>query len=298
MKDSELKASPLESLGAFSSEPRAPAWGVSMAADFGDVASEQEVLRDDAGLIDQSYRSVLDLVGANAEEMLARVLSVDPAKITPDAGAAACLLSAKGKLAGAFVLFRLADDHFRAVTFEPSRPELAKEFRKYAFLSDVDVVDRSAEIVGMGVHGPKASEALSTLVSPEDLQGPLASRCSLNFEGETVDCLRVEGFASETEAGGFELLAPKSVAAALWKKLAEAIRPVGWLAREAVRIAKGFPRYGFDYDEAHFPNEVAWEPALTYDRCYVGQEVVARMKTYGSVNRKIFRISAASPTKS
>ena len=47
------------------------------------------------------------------------------------------------------------------------------------------------------------------------------------------------------------------------------------------------PRYGKEYDEESFPNEVDLEDALTYDKCYVGQEVVARMRSYGHANWRL-----------
>ena len=63
--------------------------------------------------------------------------------------------------------------------------------------------------------------------------------------------------------------------------------PVGYRAAEALRVEAGAARYGKDYSEENFPNEVGLEKALTYDKCYVGQEIVARMRTYGHANRRL-----------
>ena len=50
-------------------------------------------------------------------------------------------------------------------------------------------------------------------------------------------------------------------------------------------------RYGLDYDEERFPTEVHHGHRLTYDKCYVGQEVLARMRTYGHANRRVFHLT-------
>jgi folate-binding protein YgfZ len=43
-----------------------------------------------------------------------------------------------------------------------------------------------------------------------------------------------------------------------------------------------------DFDGGNFPNEAGWEAALSYQKgCYIGQEVIARMRTYGHANRKL-----------
>ena len=96
----------------------------------------------------------------------------------------------------------------------------------------------------------------------------------------------------ETPEGGHELWVPSESIAQVWDALLDGIRAAGGRAcgqdaAEVLRVEAGQARFGKDYDEDSFPNEIGWEHALTYDKCYVGQEVVARMRTYGEVNRKL-----------
>ena len=63
----------------------------------------------------------------------------------------------------------------------------------------------------------------------------------------------------------------------------------GLWAFEALRIARGEPRFGVDTDHRTIPNEVGWiGPAVHLDKgCYRGQETVARVHTLGRPPRRL-----------
>ncbi|MGA8847112.1 MAG: folate-binding protein, partial [Nocardioides sp.] len=71
---------------------------------------------------------------------------------------------------------------------------------------------------------------------------------------------------------------------------AEAAGPAAGLwAFEALRIARGEPRFGLDTDHRTIPNEMGWiGPAVHLDKgCYRGQETVARVHTLGRPPRRL-----------
>ena len=74
------------------------------------------------------------------------------------------------------------------------------------------------------------------------------------------------------------------------EKYAEAAGPAcGMWAFEALRIARGEPRFGQDTDHRTIPNEVGWIPSAVHlDKgCYRGQETVARVHTLGRPPRRL-----------
>ncbi len=74
------------------------------------------------------------------------------------------------------------------------------------------------------------------------------------------------------------------------EKYAEAAGPAcGTWAFEALRIARGEPRFGQDTDHRTIPNEVGWIPSAVHlDKgCYRGQETVARVHTLGRPPRRL-----------
>ncbi|HEY6086085.1 MAG TPA: glycine cleavage T C-terminal barrel domain-containing protein, partial [Nitrospira sp.] len=92
----------------------------------------------------------------------------------------------------------------------------------------------------------------------------------------------------------FEVLLPADGLVAAWDRLMETgassgIRPIGNQARQALRLEAGIPHVGPDLNEDIVPPEANLEgKAFSLTKgCYPGQEVVARMDTYGTVRRKL-----------
>ena len=66
------------------------------------------------------------------------------------------------------------------------------------------------------------------------------------------------------------------------------------------RIAAGIPRYGHDIRERDLPQETEQHQALDFSKgCYVGQEIVERIRSRGQVHRKftgfLLQEAAAAP---
>jgi aminomethyltransferase len=76
-------------------------------------------------------------------------------------------------------------------------------------------------------------------------------------------------------------------------------KPVDGDAFEIYRIALGVPRYGQDIRERDLPQETEQQRALNFSKgCYVGQEIVERIRSRGNVHRKFtgFRVEGHPPT--
>ncbi len=251
---------------------------------------EREVgyVRDSAGLMDQSYRCVLELKGTGAGKVLNGVFSSAVSKLSPGEGQTSCLLTPKGRVIGAFFLHCIGDDAFRLATREPSRDQLVGGIRKYVSLSGIEVRDISSEAGTLLLQGPAAGKVLGELLDDTPLprlRGPVLAveigsvRCSLTCGGATPE-------------GGFKLWVPAGGLEEVWKSLHRATAAagggaVGHLASEELRVEAGQAAWSKDWDDDSFPAEIGWDHALTYNKCYVGQEIVARMRTYGEVNRRI-----------
>src|SRR5437867_10531749 len=93
---------------------------------------------------------------------------------------------------------------------------------------------------------------------------------------------------------GFDLFVPTAPLGAVADKLINAAKTVGgracgWRALETARIEAGIPRFGMDMEEANLPPEAGLEErAVSYTKgCYIGQEVIARVRTYGQVSKSL-----------
>jgi aminomethyltransferase len=155
-------------------------------------------------------------------------------------------------------------------------------FDKYIIMDDVEVADRSASMTALGVAGPKAAGCLDAagIVIPklEALQF-----VEMVWQGVSLTVVRGDNALVES----FEIwLAPENVGR-VRDSLKAAAKPVGSTAVELLRIAAGVPRYGVDIRERDLPQETEQERALSFVKgCYVGQEIVERIRSRGQVRRK------------
>jgi folate-binding protein YgfZ len=85
----------------------------------------------------------------------------------------------------------------------------------------------------------------------------------------------------------YEIWSPKEAAESLLNRLLEAgAEPVGEEALETLRIVCGIPQFGRDIRERTLPQETGQDRALNFTKgCYIGQEIVERIRSRGAVHR-------------
>ena len=71
---------------------------------------------------------------------------------------------------------------------------------------------------------------------------------------------------------------------------------MGAASLEALRIAEGIPAYGIDIAERDLPQETSQMRALHFSKgCYLGQEIVERIRSRGSVHRHLRPLELFGP---
>jgi folate-binding protein YgfZ len=285
------RETPLTELHRAAGVPLVEVEGFTAPERFGDPAGEERFAREAVGVIDESRRGVLGIRGMRVAEFLQRLLSSDVKQLAGGRGQPSALLTGKGKLVAAFELFRDpaagAEERFRLVFGEPLREEVLRAVEKYAVLEGLEVKDATPERGIISVQGPRAAAAIRALGIGLPA-GPLEETASM-VGGVRIACRK----AGATPAGGFEV---EPASPQLWEALLGVARtlgggPVGHLAAERLRVEARVPRWGVDFDGQNFPNEAGWDAALSYTKgCYIGQEVIARMRTYGHLNRRLMAV--------
>ena len=75
--------------------------------------------------------------------------------------------------------------------------------------------------------------------------------------------------------------------------------PVGAASLDAFRIAEGIPAYGIDMAERDLPQETSQMRALNFSKgCYLGQEIVERIRSRGNVHRHLRALELSGPVPS
>jgi folate-binding protein YgfZ len=68
-------------------------------------------------------------------------------------------------------------------------------------------------------------------------------------------------------------------------------------AREVVRLRRAIPRYGVDFDEHNYPQEVGLKALVSFNKgCYLGQEVVCTLENRGKLSRHLCVLESAPGT--
>jgi folate-binding protein YgfZ len=95
----------------------------------------------------------------------------------------------------------------------------------------------------------------------------------------------------------YEFWVPSAGLHKLWPCLRTAgATRVGCAALEAFRIAEGIPAYGTDIMERDLPQETSQMRALHFNKgCYLGQEIVERIRSRGNVHRHLRPLELTGP---
>lgn len=260
---------------------------------YGDVPGEYRAGIEGAALFDESHRGLLRLGGRDQRAFLHRLLANRVRELEPGQGNANLLLSSKGKVLFDFELWLEAEATWLCCA--PGRAAaLAAALDVYLFSEDVKIEDWSERSAPLTLCGPQALQLVAKVLGtalPEELGAHARARL-----GELP--LRVARCAVAGSAGVL-LDAGPDAAPALWQALCEAgARPVGLVARDSLRVEAGAAVFGVDVDENVYPQEARLERSFSLDKgCYIGQEVVAKIDTYGGLNKRLvgLRLSGDEP---
>ena len=262
--------------------------GWELPFSYGDPQAEYRVVRTAAGVIDQSHSSVLEVTGRDRVAFLQGMLTNDLKVLTPGQGCRAAFLDAHGKVQALLAVLVL-DDRLLLMLHGGSAEKTLQALDKFLISEKVYFRDVSAEALLFLLAGPSTGAVIERLTGEPPLPAPWAH--AERKAGEIA--LRVITGGGETgEAEGW-LYAPALEGERLWRATLEAgnpvgLRPVGVTAFDVLRVEAGTPWYGHDVDETVLLPEIPLESYVSYTKgCYIGQEVVARVKYRGHVNRSL-----------
>jgi folate-binding protein YgfZ len=199
-------------------------------------------------------------------------------------------VTAKGKLESDLNIYQLPNELL--LDFEPGFSQrVAQRLEKYVIADDVQVVDAAPHYGLLSLQGPKAGSALSSLGLTSEV--PATPMSFVTITDPTLGEIYAIN-QPRTGTAGFDLFVPVASLGAVMDKLIAAAkliggRACGWQALEMARIEAGIPRFGVDMDESNLAPETDIEArAISYSKgCYIGQEVIARIRTYGQVAKSL-----------
>ena len=243
--------------------------------------------RSRAGLFVMEDRALLEVRGEDRVRWLDGMISGDVQALEgADAGSGcyATLLTNRGAIVADLHVGRLGEVFF----LESRRDQIAKiqeTLERFIIADDVTLVDRSGDLAALGIEGPRAGEILDSAIGTRlDLSPESWAEC------EVGGCpIRVGAFGFSGEKA-FQIYVAADDRRAVEQALEAAGSESGLVSGDAtaldvMRIEAGIPMLGVELDETVLPPEARLERAISTSKgCYVGQEIVARLRARGQVN--------------
>lgn len=249
--------------------------------------SGYQALRDSSAWIDLSARGKIRVTGEDRARLLHAMSSNDVKNLPEGAGVYVFFLNDKGRILADATIYNLGDSLF--LDTEPeTASSLWAHLDRYIIADDATLDDETATWAVVGIEGPASSQtAVGLGISVPDT--PYAVR------------QWGDGFVAHTASSstaGLRVFLPLDKKQQFINRLKAACIPEASAAEaRVVRIENGIPRYGEDITDRYLAQETQVSKALHLNKgCYLGQEIVERVRSRGQVHRLLSPIRIHSET--
>jgi folate-binding protein YgfZ len=246
--------------------------------------TEYEVVKDGgAGLIDlSSMLGRIRVSGSEATMFLNGLITNDVKNLAQNRWMPAVFPTVQGRLIGAVRVIRGAEPSFLIDTETASHEAVLKTVSRFTLAGDFKVADLTSETALLSVQGEKAAEVVEKVFGISDLQDNGVA------EKDGVTIVR----ASHTGEDGFDIVCDSSRKAELQQALETAgAQSIGEDTFEILRVEAGIARFGQDMDETNVVPETNLDDAVSFTKgCYVGQEIIVRIKHRGHPAKKLTQL--------
>jgi folate-binding protein YgfZ len=238
-------------------------------------AAQLDALRTTAGLLRLADRAFLRISASDRDRWLNGMATNHVAALADTQGCYNFFLNAQGKIQGDAYIFRDGDS-FLLETAASQQEALYQHLDHFIIMDDVELAPALEGQTGLLVIGPEAPKHLAALGLPAPQPLHLArSGGTLIIAAYAPTVPRYEIFAT-----------PETITELESNLLAAGVPAVAPAAIEALRILEGTPHYGVDIRDRDLPQETGQDRALHFNKgCYLGQEIVERIRSRGAVHR-------------
>lgn len=252
---------------------------------FGSIDHEWRTVRQGGiGLADRSDRETLVITGLEAVPWLQGLVTNDLFTLAePGSGLRTHAVNQIGRAIADARVLHIPD--MLILDLEPGTLDsgFLVHLQRHIIMEDVTLRDQTEQTGHLGLYGIDAASLLAEVGSfahnPETLE-PL--------QGTWGELFGIDAVIQSVEMvgePGFEIMIARQDMAHVYHRLLTAwpaVRPVGALAVEELRMEAGVPKFFADYDTNIIPIEADLNDTINYEKgCYLGQEIIHRLDTQG-----------------
>jgi folate-binding protein YgfZ len=242
----------------------------------------------DCALFDLSHLRFIQVSGDDAEAFLQGQFTNDIRQVSAEHHQMSGYCTPQGRMLANFRIFSHNDAYILQLP-KDTYEALLKRLTMFILRSQVTLEDVSDQLIVIGLAGKCSQELLASMFDSL----PQTSGDAIQHSGVTI--LSLPGPTPK-----FELIGSPDAMKALWPKLADkanATNPELW---SLLDIRSGIPTIYSGTVESFVPQMTNMQlvDGVNFDKgCYVGQEVVARMKYLGSLKRRMYLAKTDAPTQ-
>ena len=258
--------------------------GRRIVTDYGRPERTHRAVRNGAGVIEMGY-GVVVVEGEDRVEFVDNTVSNRVPRANGE-GVYALLLDPQGRIETDLYVYNAGE---RLLCFTPpDRAEpLVDDWSEKVFIQDVELREASTDFAVFGVHGPKSTEKVASVLTGPGSPEPALTfvRGSMGDEGVTV--IAGDGLTGEE---GYEVVCAADAAERVFETLLtfgmNAV-PFGYRTWETLTIEAGTPLFETELD-GRIPNVLGLRNALDFEKgCFVGQEVVSKVENRGQPSQRL-----------
>jgi len=252
---------------------------------IGVTPTEYSAVRDTgAGLIDLSSRGRILVSGSEAVMFLNGLITNDIKSLEMNSWMPAAFANVQGRLLAAVRIIHRADGYLLD-TEQATHETVLRLIERFTLAGDFRVTDLTSVTTAFSVQGRLAVEIVRRVFREDAALLERQKSLDIAFESEPVTLVR----ATHTAEDGFDVFIGSNTSSAIQAALISAgARPINEETLETLRIEAGIPRYGIDMDETNVVTETNLDDAVSFTKgCYLGQEIIVRIKHRGHVAKKL-----------
>ncbi len=254
---------------------------------------ELEMLLTGAGVISLSETGWIKVTGSDRVRWLNGMVTNSVQDLAEGEGCYSFMLNAQGRIQGDGYIFAQRD-HLLVQTGLNHVPGMMTALDRFIIMDDVELTDISGSVHGLLVAGPRAGSLLRELEIPapassrsESPQSGLQQPGVAQVPWRSAELMIVRAYSPLTPR--FEIWADEASIVELSAEIVErGASRFSAAALELLRMLEGTPLYGVDIRDRDLPQETGAVRALHFSKgCYLGQEIVERIRSRGNVHRTL-----------
>ena len=268
--------------------------GWEMPLQYTSVKEEHLTVRNKAGLFDISHMGQFFVTGNDALKFLQHLVPQDLSKLEEGKAIYSMLVNEKGGIIDDLIIYRLSGEGkeykflliVNASRIENDLNRLLCKRNDYK----IEINNKSDEFAMLAVQGPTSSEIVASLgLKKEDQPG--------RFRVKQTNILGMDVFIAHTGytgEDGFEIIIKNENATKLWRELLEkgkigGLKPIGYAARDTLRLESSLMLYGQDMNEEITPVEASLSWTIPKDKkdSYSGKDIILDQMLNKNISKKL-----------